>query len=99
MTIRTYSSPEAFKQALEQRLRTSAKSGAEFARKRQLLFNANRPHQGSKQRIPAGSATFEDGATGAVTALPVVGGLHHDYRRAAQRLRRRTERRKRYAAG
>jgi hypothetical protein len=37
MTIRTYSSPEAFKQALEQRLRTSAKSGAEFPRKRQLL--------------------------------------------------------------
>src|SRR5688572_32463773 len=37
MTIRTYSSPETFKQALEQRLRTSAKSGAEFARKRQLL--------------------------------------------------------------
>jgi hypothetical protein len=34
MTIRTYSSPEACKQALEQRLRTSAKSGAEFARKR-----------------------------------------------------------------
>jgi hypothetical protein len=37
MTIRTYSSPEAFKQALEQRLRASAKSGAEFTRKRQLL--------------------------------------------------------------
>ena len=37
MTIRTYPSPEAFKQALEQRLRTSAKSGAGFARKRQLL--------------------------------------------------------------
>lgn len=37
MTPRTYSSPEAFKQALEQRLRASAKSGAEFARKRQLL--------------------------------------------------------------
>ena len=37
MTVRTYSSPEAFKQALEQRLRTSAKSGADFARKRQLL--------------------------------------------------------------
>ena len=34
MTIRTYPSPEAFKQALERRLRTSAKSGAEFARKR-----------------------------------------------------------------
>jgi Nucleotidyl transferase AbiEii toxin, Type IV TA system len=37
MTVRTYSSPEVFKQSLEQRLRTCAKSGAEFARKRQLL--------------------------------------------------------------
>lgn len=37
MTPRTYSSPGAFKQALEQRLRASARSGAEFARKRQLL--------------------------------------------------------------
>jgi len=37
MTPRTYASPEAFKQALEQRLRAAAKSGAKFARKRQLL--------------------------------------------------------------
>ena len=37
MSIRTYSSPEAFKQALEQRLRSLAKIGAEFARKRQLV--------------------------------------------------------------
>jgi hypothetical protein len=37
VTIRTYSSPEAFKQALEQRLRASANTGAKFARKRQLL--------------------------------------------------------------
>jgi len=37
MTVRTYPSPEAFKQALEQNLRASAKSGAEFARRRQLL--------------------------------------------------------------
>jgi len=37
MTIHTYSSPEAFKQALEQRLRASTKTGAELARKRQLL--------------------------------------------------------------
>ena len=37
MTKRTYGSPVAFKQALEQRLRTATKSGAEFARKRQLL--------------------------------------------------------------
>ena len=37
MTTRNYASPEAFKQALEQRLRTTAKTGAAFARKRQLL--------------------------------------------------------------
>lgn len=37
MTPRTYASPEAFKQALEQRLRSAAKTGAEFARKRQFL--------------------------------------------------------------
>jgi len=35
--VRTYPSPEAFKQALEQRLRSAAKSGAQFARRRQLL--------------------------------------------------------------
>lgn len=37
MTIRRYPSAEAFKQALEQRLRTSVRSGPELARKRQLL--------------------------------------------------------------
>jgi hypothetical protein len=37
MTVRTYPSAEAFKQALEQRLRTATRSGAEFARRRQLL--------------------------------------------------------------
>jgi len=40
LTTRTYSSAEAFKRALEQRLRTLTQGGAEFARKRQLLvFN------------------------------------------------------------
>lgn len=37
MTIRTYSSPEAFKQALEQRLRAATRSGSGLSRKRQLL--------------------------------------------------------------
>jgi len=45
MTIRTYSSPESFKQALEQRLRTSAKSGAEFARKRRRGHPRFRRHR------------------------------------------------------
>lgn|GEM_PF-730812 len=37
MTIRIYSTPEAFRQALEQRLRSGTESGTEFSRKRQLL--------------------------------------------------------------
>ena len=37
MTPRTYSSPLAFKQVLEQRLRLASKTGTAFARKRQLL--------------------------------------------------------------
>lgn len=37
MTLHTYHSPEAFKQALEQRLRASAPTGVSFARQRQLL--------------------------------------------------------------
>lgn len=40
MTVRTYASTQAFKQALEQRLRASVPTGEEFARKRQILvFN------------------------------------------------------------
>ena len=37
MTARTYASPETFKQALEQRLRSAAANGPDFARRRQLL--------------------------------------------------------------
>ena len=37
MTVRSYSSAEAFKQALEQRLRSVTTSGGRFARKRQRL--------------------------------------------------------------
>lgn len=37
MTLRTYRSPDQFKQALEQRLLTLAASGAALARQRQLL--------------------------------------------------------------
>lgn len=36
-SARTYNTPAAFKQALEQRLRASAQSGGDFARRRQLL--------------------------------------------------------------
>jgi hypothetical protein len=37
VTTRAYGSPEAFKQALEQRLRAASRTGPQFARRRQLL--------------------------------------------------------------
>lgn len=37
MTVRRYATPLAFKQALEQRLKSSSKTGADFGRRRQLL--------------------------------------------------------------
>jgi putative transposase len=44
-------------------------------------FNQARPHQGIGQRIPGGQEPSS--GEGKVIAFPVLGGLHHDYRRAA----------------
>jgi putative transposase len=50
-------------------------------------FNRDRPHQGRGQRVPVPSALARPGPTestaGGVIASPVLGGLHHAYRRAA----------------
>lgn len=48
-------------------------------------FNHARPPQGISQAIPARSTAVErqGASTGRVVALPVLGGLHHDYRRVA----------------
>ena len=48
-------------------------------------FNQARPHQGIGQQIPEASrsALSSPQASEKVIALPVIGGLHHDYRRAA----------------
>jgi putative transposase len=48
-------------------------------------FNRDRPHQGRDHRMPvpsepSGSARRE---TGHVITIPILGGLHHAYRRAA----------------
>jgi hypothetical protein len=45
-------------------------------------FNKARPHQGIGQRIPDGPANDNDVGDGNVIATSVLGGLHHDYRRA-----------------
>ena len=48
-------------------------------------FNRSRPHQGRGQRVPVPSGPPTPGRhdTGAIFASPVLGGLHHTYRRAA----------------
>ena len=43
-------------------------------------FNQSRPHQGNDQRVPDGTV---HGGKGKVVAMPVLGGLQHEYRRAA----------------
>ena len=47
-------------------------------------FNTLRPHQGIQQSIPGGPDRERPlNATGKIVARPILGGLHHDYRRAA----------------
>ena len=48
-------------------------------------FNQSRPHQGIAQRIPEqrSSVPSAQNAGNKVNALPVLGGLHHDYHWAA----------------
>lgn len=48
-------------------------------------FNRSRPHQGINQRVPELEACIyaSSGDTRTIIALPILGGLHHDYRRAA----------------
>jgi len=47
------------------------------------FFNASRPHQGLEQRVPVQTTTVHSSADGQIVRVPVLGGLHHDYRWAA----------------
>jgi transposase InsO family protein len=47
-------------------------------------FNGARPHQGIGQQLPGGGAALIPAqGSGHIYAVLVLGGLHHDYRRAA----------------
>jgi putative transposase len=48
-------------------------------------FNQARPHQGLQQQIPEqlASARPAEARNGPIMAIPIMGGLHHDYRRVA----------------
>jgi hypothetical protein len=48
-------------------------------------FNTSRPNQGIQQSILGRDHRGSVNATGKIVARPILGGLHHDYRRAAQR--------------
>jgi putative transposase len=46
-------------------------------------FNGARPHQGLNQKVPTAPSEESRAKNGRVIALPVLNGLHHNYRRAA----------------
>ena len=50
-------------------------------------FNGARPHQGISQRVPEreehSGSSVDNSNSGKVIAFPILGGLHHEYRRAA----------------
>jgi putative transposase len=50
-----------------------------------VYFNQSRPHQGLGQRIPESSTLSvpSPNQMNQIVAVPVLGGLHHDYRRMA----------------
>jgi putative transposase len=50
-----------------------------------VYFNHARPHQGMQQQIPVPSVPSapEHDSSDKVISVPVLGGLHHDYQRAA----------------
>ena len=58
------------------------RSLASILRRYCRYFNNARPHQGIGQKVPDGQEPFADSGD-TVVAIPILDGLHHEYRRAA----------------
>ncbi len=69
------------REALDHMLLLGEQKLEDVARQYVLYINKARPHQGIGQRIP--DAPSNDNHNGKIVAIPVLGGLHHDCRRAA----------------
>jgi putative transposase len=69
------------REALDHVLLLNEEHLGKVAREYVRFFNKARPHQGIGQRIPEGPVN--ENHQGKIVALPVLGGLHHDYRRVA----------------
>jgi hypothetical protein len=60
-----------------------------LVREYKVYFNEARPHQGIGQRVPSGIRHYD--LSKPIVIIPVLGGLHADYRRAAQSMRFSTD--------
>jgi transposase InsO family protein len=69
------------REALDHVLLLNEEHLGKVAREYVRFFNKARTHQGIGQRIPEGPVN--ENHQGKIVALPVLGGLHHDYRRVA----------------
>jgi transposase InsO family protein len=49
----------------------------------EIYFNRARPHQGLRHGIPVAESRSVPKVGGKIVPIPLLGGLHHDYRWAA----------------
>jgi len=49
----------------------------------EIDFNRARPHQGLSEAIPVANSRSVPKVGGKIVPFPMLGGLHHDYRRGA----------------
>jgi putative transposase len=72
-----------WRECLDHRLILGERHLARVLHEYVAYFNRARPHQGLGQAIPEPSPGAQGGGEGSIRAVPVLGGLHHTYQRAA----------------